>query len=104
MAAGRKIRVDGHLFHTLPEYQVYLGLKKLETVGRVSQLEVNVRYPLTVNQQEIDHIDIHFVFNDEGISHKRFVMVVSGISNPVRSLKIKMFETEYRVSVELWKK
>lgn len=102
--AGRKIRADGYLFRTLPEYQVYIGLLKLEKVGRISKLDVNVRYPLTVNNKEIDSIEIHFVFNDEHALQKRFIMVVSGVSNPARSLKIKMFEAEYKVLVELWTK
>lgn len=101
MVAGRRIDVDGYSFRNERELQLYWGLLKLVKDGRVSELEIHPKYPLTVNQKLIGNYQPTFRFLDQEQHRERFVQVVSG-NNPFRDFKKALFEAVYHVKVEEW--
>lgn len=101
MAAGGRIDVDGYSFRNERELQLYWGLLKLVKDGRVSELEIHPKYPLTVNQRLIGNYQPTFRFLDQEQHRERFVQVVAG-NNPFRDFKKALFEAVYQVKVEEW--
>lgn len=101
MAAGGRIDVDGYSFRNERELQLYWGLLKLVKDGRVSELEIHPKYPLTVNQKIIGNYQPTFRFLDQEQHRERFVQVVAG-NNPFRDFKKALFEAVYQVKVEEW--
>jgi len=101
MVAGRRIDVDGYSFRNERELQLYWGLLKLVKDGRVSELEIHPKYPLTVNQRLIGNYQPTFRFLDQEQHRERFVQVVAG-NNPFRDFKKALFEAVYQVKVEEW--
>lgn len=101
MAAGQRIDVDGYSFRNEQELRVYWGLLKLVKDGRVSELEIHPKYPLTVNQKIIGHYQPTFRFIDQVRHEERFVHVASG-KNPFRDFKKKLFEAVYETTMEEW--
>lgn len=101
MAAGQRIDVDGYSFRNERELQLYWGILKLVKDGRVSELEVHPKYPLTVNQKLIGHYQPTFRFLDRIRDEERFVQVVAG-NNPFRDFKKALFEAVYEMPVEDW--
>ena len=99
--AGQKIHVDGYSFQNELELQVYWVLFKLAKDGRVSELEVHPKYPLTVNQKLVGSYRPTFSFLDQVRHEECFVQVTSG-SNPFRDFKKALFEAVYQVKVEEW--
>lgn len=101
MAAGGRIDVDGYSFRNERELQLYWGLLKLVKDGRVSELEIHPKYPLTVNKMLIGNYQPTFRFLDQEQHRERFVQVVAG-NNPFRDFKKALFEAVYQVKVEEW--
>jgi hypothetical protein len=102
MAGGERIVVDGQCFHSEREYHLFVSLQKLVKDGRVAELEVHPSYPLIANQTTVSQYQPTFRLVDCLQHQERFIQVVSGTSNPLRSLKQKWFEAMYGVRVEEW--
>lgn len=100
--AGGRIIVDGFSFPNEPAYRLYRGLKRLQEIGRVNDLEVNEEVPLLVNQIEVGTLTITFRFFDQMIQQERRIIVASGPKNPLRDFKIRCFEAHYGKTIELW--
>lgn len=98
---GQRIHVDGYSFQSERELQVYWGLLKLVKDGRVSELEVHPKYPLTVNQKLVGSYRPTFRFLDQVQHEECFVQVTSG-SNPFRDFKKALFEALYATTVKDW--
>ena len=101
MAAGRRIDVDGYSFRNERELQLYWGILKLVKDGRVSELEVHPKYPLTVNQKLIGHYQPTFRFLYRARNEELFMQVMSG-NNPLRDFKKALFEAIYETTVKEW--
>ncbi len=101
MAAGQRIDVDGYSFRNERELQLYWGLLKLVKDGRVSELDIHPKYPLTVNQKLIGQYQPTFRFLDQAQHGECFVQVVAG-NNPFRDFKKALFEAIYAVTVKEW--
>ncbi|MCC8991401.1 MAG: DUF1064 domain-containing protein [Streptococcus sp.] len=99
--AGQRIHVDGYSFQNEQELRVYWGLLKMVKDGRVSDLDIHPKYPLTVNQKVIGQYQPTFHFMDHLRHEERFVQIVGG-SNPFRDFKKALFEALYEVKVEDW--
>ena len=101
MAAGQRIDVDGYSFRNERELQRYWGLLELVKDGRVSELDIHPKYPLTVNQKLIGQYQPTFRFLDQAQHGECFVQVVAG-NNPFRDFKKALFEAVYETTVEDW--
>lgn len=99
---GGKIIADGHSFQNARAFQVYKGLKKLQETGRVERLEVNEEFPLVVNQVEVGTLTITFHFTDLILNQRRWIVMAGGPSNALRDFKIRCFEAQYELTVEVW--
>ena len=100
--AGGKIIADGHSFPNARAFQVYKGLKKLQETGRVERLSVNEEFPLVVNQVEVGTLTITFRFVDLILNQQRWIVMSGGPSNALREFKIRCFEAQYELTVEVW--
>jgi len=83
--------VGGYSFRNARELELYKGLLKVVKDGRVSELEVHPKYPLTVNQKLIGNYQPTFRFLDQVRHEERFVQVTSG-NNPFHDFKKALFE------------
>jgi len=101
MAAGQRIHVDGYSFQNEQELRAYWGLLELVKDGRVSELEVHPKYPLTVNQKLVGHYRPTFRFLYRVRNEEVFVQVMVG-NNPFRDFKKALFEAIYGVTVKEW--
>lgn len=97
-----RISIDGYKFSNEHEYKRYLGLMELIKSGRLEKLYVKEKYPLVVNEIEVDSYSPTFKFYDPAKNEERFVQVMSGITNQLLELRIKLFEALYVCHVERW--
>lgn len=101
MAVGPRINVDGHVFRTERELRLYYGLLDLARAGRLTKLQVNPEYLLTVNNKMIATFTPTFQFRDEqGLLRTISVKGPSPSASTV--LKEKLYEALFDTTVERW--
>jgi hypothetical protein len=98
--------VDGIRFSSKAEAKRYGELKLLERAGEISDLNRQQRYPLRAYEyedkdtQEIGHYVGDFEYLEKG---KWVVEDVKGFMTPLAKWKIKHFEIQYGIKVQLIK-
>ena len=101
MAAGPRLHVDGHAFRTERELRLYYGLLDLAKVGRLTNLQVNPEYLLTVKNKMIATFTPTFQFKDEqGLL--RTINVKGASSSASMIMKEKLYEALFETKVERW--
>lgn len=84
--------VDGISFHSKHESREYLRLKQLEACGAISDLRLQVRFDLNINEQRWCYMKLDFTYLEEGeqIAHD-----AKGMVTPEWKLKAKAFKILY---------
>lgn len=85
--------IDGLRFASSKEARRYAELKLLERAGEISDLQLQPRYPLTLNGALICTYVADFAYHDK--SGGRVTEDAKGYRTPVYRLKRKMFAAQY---------
>jgi hypothetical protein len=94
--------IEGRYFHSTAEAARYIQLKALETAGRISRLECQVKYAITMNGTHICNYqaDFRYAKHDQmGDVIDVIIEDVKGMSLPVYQLKKKLLEAQYRIKL-----
>ena len=96
---AKRTEVDGFVFHSKKEAQRYGQLQMLEQTGQISNLKLQVPYPLKVNGALITTYIADFVYDEDGrevvedVKGKRTREYVIKKKLMLAVLKIAIFET-----------
>lgn len=93
---NKPVVVDGHHFPSRREANRYAELKLMERAGLVSELRMQVKYPLVVNGVTVSHYRADFVYVQDG---KTICEDVKGIILDVYRLKKKMMRAQYGIEI-----
>ncbi len=87
-----RTEVDGISFASKKESRRYSELRLLERAGKIYNITLQPRFPLTVNGKLICTYVADFSYYNSGIMSKLIVEDAKGIKTPVYKLKAKLFE------------
>lgn len=87
-----KTTVDGITFDSKKEATRYQTLKFMESNGFVSDLKLQPKFDLIVNEKKVGFYKADFQYIENG---KRVVEDVKGMKTPVYNLKKKMIKAIY---------
>ena len=93
-----RTEVDGVVFASKAEAAHYLELKALQRAGAIRDLELQPRYPLTVNGVLCGTYVADFRHTDAA-SGELVITDVKGVRTPVYRLKRKLMEAIYRIRI-----
>ena len=93
-----RTEVDGVVFASKAEAHHYTELKALQQAGVIRDLELQPRYPLTVNGLLCGTYVADFRYVDAA-SGDLVVTDVKGVRTPVYRLKRKLMEAIYRIRI-----
>lgn len=97
---NKRLNVDGFTYDSKAEAHYGELLRIREKAGEVSNIERQKPFQLiAVNGESIGSYKADFVFWDKLVNRQR-VVDVKGIRTPVFSLKKKLVEAAYRVTIE----
>lgn len=88
--------IDGHRFASGKEGNRYRELKLMERAGLISELQLQVNYPLEVNGQKVSTYRADFVYVENG---KTICEDVKGMVLDVYRLKRKMLKAQYGIEI-----
>lgn len=94
---ARKTTVDGIVFASAKEARHYANLRILERAGKISALELQKPFVITVNGKCIATYKADFVYWECG---NRVILDVKGFRTPVYRLKKRLVEALYNVVIE----
>jgi hypothetical protein len=97
---NKKTTVDGIKFDSKREAQFYSSLKQLERAGQVSQIELQKRYPLSVNGHAVCSYLADFAFHD-AIQGRYRVVDIKGVLTKDFSIKRKLMRAIHGIEVEV---
>ena len=95
-------RIDGYFFHSKAEATRYCQLKRLAEQGTIVQLQLQPRFPISVDGQAICVYIADFqykVMNEYGTVTAIIVEDVKGMVTPEYRLKSKLFTAKYRMPI-----
>ncbi len=107
-----KVTYFGIQFDSKKEGARYLVLRKLEEEGRISDLQLQVKFPLhSVTEDKVADYICDFAYNTQGTScfHDdipgewkpgTIIEDVKGVRTAVYRLKKKLFESEYGIDIK----
>lgn len=98
---NKKVIVDGILFDSKKEAGAYSVLKLLEKQGIISDLELQPKYELLVNDIKIGIYIADFKFYDKKKKRWR-VTDVKGIQTKIFRRNKKHLKAQYGIDVEVW--
>jgi hypothetical protein len=103
---NKKVTVQGIKFDSKWESERYLYIKSLERVGRVRNLELQVRFALEVNGQKICTYIADFRYEKENINGdwETIVEDAKGVETPEFKLKKKLMKACLGIEIFLSKK
>ncbi len=90
--------VDGIRFPSRREARRYGELKLLLRGGAISDLQLQVKYPLPVNGHLVGHYVADFVYKDES-TKRTIVEDVKGVRTSVYVLKSKLMKAIYGITI-----
>ena len=93
-----KTTVDGITFDSRKEAARYCNLKLLQKAGEISELELQPRYPLTVNGVIVATYIADFRYVKKGFINYT-VEDVKGVKTPVYRLKKKLMKAIYKIDI-----
>lgn len=88
--------VDGHRFPSRKEAQRYSELRLMERAGIISDLQLQVSFPIHINGQRVTSYRADFVYQESG---RRVVEDSKGYSNRLYLLKRKMMKAQYDIDI-----
>lgn len=83
-----RTKIDGHTFHSRAEARRYSELKLLERAGQITDLKLQVRFPLKVNDKLVCTYVADFTYIERG---KPIVEDKKGRATPDYIIKRKLF-------------
>lgn len=93
-----KTTVDGFKFDSKKEANRYCNLKLLQKAGEISELEMQPKYPLTVNGVIVATYIADFRYVIKGFINYT-VEDVKGVKTPVYRLKKKLMKAIYKIDI-----
>lgn len=100
---AKKTTIDGIVFDSQREGQVYSSLKLLERSGRISGFERQRKFNLIVNGEIIGTYRADFAFVDHDQDGLFRVVDVKGVvTRDFRRVR-KIIKAAYNIEVEVWK-
>ncbi len=90
-----RTEVDGITFASKKEARRYSELKLLERAGKIFNLQLQPRYPVTVNGKKVCSYVGDFAYYTSGILSSLVVEDAKGFKTPMYRLKAKLFEACY---------
>lgn len=93
---NRRTLLDGHLFDSAKEARRYQELKLNEQAGQISNLRLQVSYPLDVNRVRICQYRADFVYLENG---KEVVEDAKGMKTQVYVMKRKLMKALYGITI-----
>jgi hypothetical protein len=91
-----RTEVDGMSFASKAEARRYAELKLMERAGAISRLDIQPRFPLTVNGVKVGAYVGDFAYMDNG---KLVIEDVKGVKTPVYRLKAKLVKALYDIDI-----
>lgn len=91
-----KTKIDGITFDSKREAARYADLKLLLKAGQITDLELQVDYPMIVNKRKICSYFVDFRYKENG---KIVCEDVKGLRLPVYRLKAKLMRACYGIEV-----
>lgn len=89
--------VDGLRFASQREAERYQALKLLERAGQIRGLQLQVRYPLTVNGQDVATYVADFTY---WVGDLQVVEDAKGVRTQVYALKAKLMKALYGITIQ----
>jgi hypothetical protein len=100
---AKRTKVDGIVFDSKRESEVYLDLKQLERAGRISGFARQRKFNMIVNGEIIGTYRADFAFIDHDQDGRFRVIDVKGvITRDFRRVQ-KIIKAAYNIEVEVWK-
>lgn len=93
---AKRTEVDGFVFHSKKEAQRYGQLKMLEQAGQISNLKLQVPYPLKVNGALITTYIADFVYDEDG---REVVEDVKGKRTQEYVIKKKLMQAVLKIAI-----
>ena len=90
--------IDGIRFASKKEAGRYCELKLLEKAGAISDLELQTKFPIILNNGKICTYKADFSYV-QLLGSKRIVEDVKGFRTPVYKLKKKLVEALYKIKI-----
>lgn len=94
---AKKCEIDGFKFPSLAQGRRYNELKLLVRAGAITDLELEPRYPLTVDGMKIGTYVGDFRYSAPG--EGRVLEDVKGVRTPVYRLKKKLVKALYHIDI-----
>ena len=95
---NKPVTVDGHRFASKAEAKRYGELKLLEKAGKIRDLQLQVRFPLGINNKLICAYIADFRYYD--INTSRYIVAdVKGVRTPVYRIKKKLMKAIYGIDI-----
>lgn len=88
--------VDGYRFASKREANKYAELRLMERAGIITDLKLQVRYPLSMCGEVVTHYVADFVYQENG---KTVVCDAKGFLTDTYKLKKKMMKAQYKVEI-----
>ena len=93
---ARKVMMDGHNFDSIKESQRYVQLKLMLKAGKITDLELQPKFPIEVNGQKVCTYIADFRYNESG---KSITEDVKGMLTPMYRLKKKLVKACYNIEI-----
>ena len=93
---NKKTEVDGILFDSRGEAARYLELCTLERARQISDLELQVTFPLVVNGMRVCKYVADFVYREDGAV---VVEDFKGMRTPLYRLKAKLMQAVHGITI-----
>ena len=95
-----KTTVDNITFASKREAHYYLIYKRLEELGKITDLKLQPKFPFIYNNKKMFTYIADFSYTDEFGTH---IIDVKGVSTPIFKLKKKLIESQYKIEIEVVK-
>lgn len=93
---NRQTTVDGIPFDSRHEATQYLALKAREQMGEITDLELQVKFPIVVNGQKVCAYIADFVYRERG---QKVIADAKGVKTAVYRLKKKLVKAVYGLDI-----
>lgn len=95
-----KTTIDGITFASKREAHYYLIYKRLAEVGKIKDLQLQIKFPFVYNGKKIFTYIADFSYIDNAGTH---IIDVKGVETPIFRLKKKLIESQYGIEIEVVK-
>ena len=93
---NKRVVVDNINFHSIRESMRYGELKMLQRMGEITELELQPKFPIAVNEQKICTYIADFRYWKDG---KAIIEDVKGAKTALYSLKKKLVQAIYSIEI-----